>query len=353
MRNGNEPKPYCKCYLFPDEGKLTKRKGKPATSRSPIFNDTVSAWVLRWFVAHCVGLSSSPTKWISQTSRSEWLLIVLNLLDRWCSLSQACSSCQCLEQCLNCWQPCLGCDGNRLVTDRLVQEKCTWLWFDHLVVLASVLPPIFSMTKINPVPSMRIISRFYHFYFLWNLFRFFPMILVSESIMTTTTTNEIFRVSVFVILIVLTSFRSRMPADRYGRKASEVLSVRFNQDSSEWTTTFEKSQRWTVHRIDQYYRFSLSSTNTALVFSQAVSSVLPPMVFVSTTSSHWLKSVTSVMICESPLLFSNRKTAVFRPRPCHLCRNAPSYQFDCLCSCGSCNGSTIERWQGMIISPCH
>ncbi|CAF0997755.1 unnamed protein product [Rotaria sordida] len=38
--NGNEPKPYCKCYLFPDESKLTKRKGKLANSRNPIFNDT-------------------------------------------------------------------------------------------------------------------------------------------------------------------------------------------------------------------------------------------------------------------------------------------------------------------------
>ncbi|CAF0886366.1 unnamed protein product [Rotaria sp. Silwood1] len=38
--NGNEPKPYCKCYLLPDESKLTKRKGKLANSRNPIFNDT-------------------------------------------------------------------------------------------------------------------------------------------------------------------------------------------------------------------------------------------------------------------------------------------------------------------------
>ncbi|CAF4350670.1 unnamed protein product [Rotaria sp. Silwood2] len=40
LKNGNEPKPYCKCYLFPDESKSTKQKGKIANSRNPIFNDT-------------------------------------------------------------------------------------------------------------------------------------------------------------------------------------------------------------------------------------------------------------------------------------------------------------------------
>ncbi|CAF4458276.1 unnamed protein product [Rotaria socialis] len=39
--NGNDPNPYCKCYLFPDECKSTKRKGKTImNSRNPIFNDT-------------------------------------------------------------------------------------------------------------------------------------------------------------------------------------------------------------------------------------------------------------------------------------------------------------------------
>lgn len=37
----NDPNPYCKCYLFPDECKSTKRKGKTImNSRNPIFNDT-------------------------------------------------------------------------------------------------------------------------------------------------------------------------------------------------------------------------------------------------------------------------------------------------------------------------
>ncbi|CAM4759904.1 unnamed protein product [Rotaria magnacalcarata] len=39
LTNGNEPKPYSKCYLLPDESKLTKQKGKPSNSRNPIFND--------------------------------------------------------------------------------------------------------------------------------------------------------------------------------------------------------------------------------------------------------------------------------------------------------------------------
>ncbi|CAF3475281.1 unnamed protein product [Rotaria sordida] len=39
--NGNDPNPYCKCYLFPDASKSTKRKGKTImNSRNPIFNDT-------------------------------------------------------------------------------------------------------------------------------------------------------------------------------------------------------------------------------------------------------------------------------------------------------------------------
>ena len=41
--SGNEPNSYCKCYLFPDEFKSSKRKGKIIlNSRNPIFNDTVS-----------------------------------------------------------------------------------------------------------------------------------------------------------------------------------------------------------------------------------------------------------------------------------------------------------------------
>lgn len=39
--SGNEPNSYCKCYLFPDEFKSSKRKGKIIlNSRNPIFNDT-------------------------------------------------------------------------------------------------------------------------------------------------------------------------------------------------------------------------------------------------------------------------------------------------------------------------
>ncbi|CAF4451488.1 unnamed protein product, partial [Adineta steineri] len=38
--NGNEPRPYCKCYLNPDENKATKQKGKIHSSRDPVFNDT-------------------------------------------------------------------------------------------------------------------------------------------------------------------------------------------------------------------------------------------------------------------------------------------------------------------------
>jgi len=39
--NNSDPNPYCKCYLFPDECKSTKRKGKTImNSRNPIFNDT-------------------------------------------------------------------------------------------------------------------------------------------------------------------------------------------------------------------------------------------------------------------------------------------------------------------------
>ncbi|CAF0926564.1 unnamed protein product [Adineta steineri] len=38
--NGNEPRPYCKCYLNPDETKATKQKGKIHSSRDPVFNDT-------------------------------------------------------------------------------------------------------------------------------------------------------------------------------------------------------------------------------------------------------------------------------------------------------------------------
>ncbi|CAF2498600.1 unnamed protein product [Rotaria sp. Silwood2] len=39
--NGNDPNPYCKCYLFPDASKSTKRKGKTIiNTRNPIFNDT-------------------------------------------------------------------------------------------------------------------------------------------------------------------------------------------------------------------------------------------------------------------------------------------------------------------------
>ncbi|CAF4393597.1 unnamed protein product, partial [Adineta steineri] len=38
--NGNEPRPYCKCYLNPDESKATKQKGKIHSSRDPVFNDT-------------------------------------------------------------------------------------------------------------------------------------------------------------------------------------------------------------------------------------------------------------------------------------------------------------------------
>ncbi|CAF3791534.1 unnamed protein product [Rotaria socialis] len=40
LKNGNQPTPYSKCYLLPDESKLTKQKGKPSNSRNPIFNDT-------------------------------------------------------------------------------------------------------------------------------------------------------------------------------------------------------------------------------------------------------------------------------------------------------------------------
>ncbi|CAF0889442.1 unnamed protein product [Adineta steineri] len=39
--NNSDPNPYCKCYLFPDECKSTKRKGRTVmNSRNPIFNDT-------------------------------------------------------------------------------------------------------------------------------------------------------------------------------------------------------------------------------------------------------------------------------------------------------------------------
>ncbi|CAF0809372.1 unnamed protein product [Adineta ricciae] len=40
LSNGNEPRPYCKCYLIPDESKSTKRKGNIVNSRNPIFNET-------------------------------------------------------------------------------------------------------------------------------------------------------------------------------------------------------------------------------------------------------------------------------------------------------------------------
>ena len=42
MKNGNDPNPYCKCYLFPDEHKSTKRKGKTIMNLINLYHDNGS-----------------------------------------------------------------------------------------------------------------------------------------------------------------------------------------------------------------------------------------------------------------------------------------------------------------------
>ncbi|UJR21159.1 hypothetical protein I4U23_024258 [Adineta vaga] len=98
LPNGNEPRPYCKCYLFPDESKSTKRKGTIMNSRNPIFNETftyemdlteiqkrvlrVSVWNstlnMTKYVLGEVNIVLSQIDW-SKENASNYTLTILNI----------------------------------------------------------------------------------------------------------------------------------------------------------------------------------------------------------------------------------------------------------------------------------
>lgn len=120
-------------------------------------------------------------------------------------------------------------------------------------------------------------------------------------------------------------FRFLMSINRYPRTTTDVLSLRFNQDSS--------IDQW-KHDLEEFFRFLFLGCFICATCDGIRIFNLEPFAqksFLGNLKNEEFYTITFIL---------------FRCRTSDLCRNALSDKFDCICTCRSRDWFTIECWYG-------